>query len=100
MHAEYPPRQRSVPVHGSTQLGLRSHSTGSVTHEAVTMTLSFIRSDKPIYTPMSIRPFSPCHSTQARAGPIGYHIRNPYPAFQGEDHNFHGHLYPGLGRAH
>ena len=75
-------------------MGLRSRFTGSITHEAVTMTLSFIRSDKPIYTPVSIRPFSPCHPTQARAGRIPYHIRNPYPAFPGEDHNFHGCLYP------
>ena len=33
--------QRSVPIYGITQLGLRSHPTGS-------STLSFIRSDKPV----------------------------------------------------
>ena len=47
MHAKYPPDssilQRSVPLHGITQLGLRSYSTGSVTHEAPTTTFSFVR---------------------------------------------------------
>ena len=42
--------QRSVPVHGITQLGLRSYPTGSVTHEALTTTFSFVRFDKPVYT--------------------------------------------------
>ena len=40
----------SVPVHGVTQLGFRSHPTGSSTPEAITTTFSFLRSDKP-YTP-------------------------------------------------
>ena len=57
--------QRGVPVHGITQLGLWSHPTGSTTHEALTKILSFIRSDKPVYSTVSIRPFSPCHPTQA-----------------------------------
>ena len=91
MRAEYPQDifviQRSVPVHGSTQLGLRSHPTGSVTHEAFTTTFTFVRSEKPIYTTMLIRPFSPCHSTRAMAGPIISHIRNSYPAFPGEVHD-------------
>ena len=43
--------------------------------------------------------FTPlCHSTQEIVGPIISHIRNPYPAFLGGVHDFHGHLYPGLGR--
>ena len=40
---------RSVPIYGITQLGLRSHPTGSSTLEALTMTLSFIRSNKPVF---------------------------------------------------
>ena len=90
--------QRSVPVHGITQLGLRSHPTGSVTHEALTMTLSFVRSDKLVYTTVSIRSFSPCHPNQPTAGPIRCHIRTPYPTLPGRVHDFHGRLYPGLGR--
>ena len=66
--------QRSVPVHGITQLGLWSHPTGSTKHEALTMTLSIVRSDKPVYTMVSIRPFSTCHRTQAMAGPIISHM--------------------------
>ena len=92
--------QRGVPVHGITQLGLRSHPTGSDTHEAFTMTFLFVMSDKPVYTTVSIRPFSPCYPTQAMAGPIISHIRNSYPAFPGRVHDFHGRLYPGLGRPH
>ena len=42
--------QRSVPVHGITQLGLGSYPTGSVIHEALTTTFSFVRFDKPVYT--------------------------------------------------
>ena len=62
--------QRSVPpVHGITQLGLRSHPTESVTHETLTATFSFVRSDKLVYTTVTIRPFSPCHPSQAMAGP-------------------------------
>ena len=86
--------QRNVPVYGITQLGLWSHPTGSVTHEALTTTLLFVRSDKPVYTTMSIRPFSPCHPTETMAKPIVSHIRNPYPAFSDGVHNFHGCFYP------
>ena len=82
---------RSVPIHGITQLGLRSHPTGSSTLEASTMTFSFIRPDKPVYTIMSIRPFSPCHPTQAMAGSIVSYVRNPYLTFPGRVHDFHGH---------
>ena len=77
--------QRSVPVHGITQLGLWSHPTGSTKHEALTMTLSFVRSDKPVYTTVSIRPFSPCHRTQAMAGPIISHMSEiPIRPFQAQ----------------
>ena len=72
---------RIVPIHGITQLGLRSHPAGSSTLEA--LAFSFIRSDKQVFTNMSFRPFSPCHPTQALAGPIVSHIRNPYPTFPG-----------------
>ena len=92
--------QRSVPVHGITQLGLRSHPTGSVTHEALTTTLSFVRSDKLVYTTVSIRSFSPCHPNQAMTGSILSHIRNLYPTLPDRVHDFHGRLYPGLGRPH
>ena len=91
---------RSVPIHGITQLGLRSHPAGSSTLEALITTFSFIRSDKPVFTTASFRHFSPCYPTQAMAGPIVSHVRNPYPSFPGRVHDFHGRLYPGLGPQH
>ena len=90
--------QRSVPVHEITQVGLRSQPAGSATHEAPTTTFSFVRSDKPVYITVSIRPFSPCHSTEAMAGSIVSHIRNPYPAIPGRIYDFHGRLYSVLWR--
>ena len=63
------------------------------------MTLLFTRSDRLVCFSASIRPFSPCYPTQAVAGPIVSHIRNPDLAFSGGIHNFHGCLYPGLGRS-
>ena len=48
---------RSVPVHGITQLFFRSHPSESFTHETVAMAFSILRSDKPVYT---TAPFSPC----------------------------------------
>ena len=87
---------RSVPVDGSTQLGLRSHPFGLSTLEALTRTFSFFRSDKPVCTTAAFRPWSPCCPTQAVAGPIVSHIRNPYPAFPGGVHHFHRYLDPGL----
>ena len=77
---EYPPFvvQRGVPVHGITQLGLRPQPTGWDTHEALTTTFSFVTSDKLVYN----------HPTQAMAGPIVSHIRNPYPAFQQKTESF------------
>ena len=79
---------RSVLIHGINQLGLRSHPTGSPVFEAPTMTFSFIRPDKPIYTTVSFRPFSPCHLPPAMAGLIFSHVMNPYPAFPGGVQDF------------
>ena len=72
--------QRSVPIYGITQLGLRSHPTKSSTLEALT-TLSFIRSEKPVFNSPVFRPCSPCYPTQAVAEPIVSHIRNPNLTF-------------------
>ena len=80
-------------------MGLRSHPTGSSTLEALT-TLSFIRSDKPVFNTPAFRPCSPCYPTQAVAEPIFSHIRNPYLTFPGGVHHFHRRLYPRLGRSH
>ena len=55
--------QRSVPIYGITQMGLRSHPTRSSTLEALTTTLSFIRSDKPVFNTAAFRPCSPCYPT-------------------------------------
>ena len=82
--------QRSVPIYGITQLGLRSHPTGS-------STLLFIRSDKPVFNTAAFRP---CYPTQAVAGPIVSHIRNPYLTFPGGVHHFHRRLDPGRGCPH
>ena len=90
---------RGVPIYGITQLGLRSHPTGSSTVEALT-TLSFIRSDKPVFNTPAFRPCSPCYPTQAVAEPIVSHIRNPYLTFPGRVHHFHRRPHPGLGRSH
>ena len=84
-----------IPVYGITQLGLRSHPSGSSTLEAPTMTLSLFRSDKPVFTTAAFRASSPCHPTPAMAGPVVSHIRNPYPTFPGRFHHFHGRLDPG-----
>ena len=89
--------QRSVPIYGITQLGLRYRPTVSSTLEALT-TLSFIRSDKPVFNTPAFRPCSPCYPTQAVAEPIVSHIRNPYLTFPGGVHHFHRRLDPGLGR--
>ena len=75
---------------GSLNLILRSHPTGS-------STLSFIRSDKPVFNTAAFRPCSPCYPTQAVTGPIVSHIRNPYLTFPGGIHNFRGRLTQGGG---
>ena len=56
---------RSVLIHGITQLGLRSHPTGSPVFEAPATTFAIVRPNKPVYTTMSVSPFSSCHLTQA-----------------------------------
>ena len=58
------------PIYGITQLGLRSPPTGSSTFEAPTRTFSLFRSDKPVFTTAAFKPSSPCHPTQAMAGPV------------------------------
>ena len=90
---------RGIPIYGITQLGLRSHPTGSSTLAAIT-TLSFIRSDKPVFNTPAFRPCSPCYPTQVVAEPIVSHIRNPYLTFPGGVHYFHRCLDPGLGCPH
>ena len=81
-------------------VSLRSHPTGSSTLEAPTTTFSLFRSDKPVFTTTAFRPSSPCHPTQAMAGPVVSHIRNPYPTFPGGVLHFQRRLDPGLGRPH
>ena len=63
-------------------------------------TLSFIRSDKPVFNTAAFRPCSPCYPTQAVAGPIVSHIRNPYLTFPGGVHHFYGRFDPELGLPH
>ena len=82
--------QRSIPIYGITQLGLRSHPIGS-------STLSFIRSDKPVFNTVAFRP---CYPTQAMAGPVVSDLRNPYLTFPGGVHHFHRRLDPGRGCPH
>ena len=74
----------SVLTLGITQLGLRPHTTGSSTPEPITTTLSFFRSNQPVYTPASIRPISPCQPTRALAGPIFLTSGIPIRPFQAE----------------
>ena len=93
--------QGGIPIHGITQLGLRSHPTGSSTLEAPTTTFSCSRSDKPVLstavqTPQSLLPYSgigrtcECHLSFLTSGiPIG---------LPGGVHHFHRRLDPGLGR--
>ena len=61
------------------------------------MTLSFFRSDKPVYTTL-IRPIGPCQPTPALEGPIFSHLWNPYPTFPGGVHDLYRRLYIELGR--
>ena len=59
----------SVPAHGFTQLGLRTHPVGSFVPETSSTSFSFIRSDRPVYATVSFRPLGPCQPTPAMAGP-------------------------------
>ena len=97
MYAEYPPRKpcstEKCLNYGITQLGLRSHPTGSSTLKALT-TLSFIRSDKPVFN-------TPCSDPVVLVTLLRqWHIRNPYLTFLGRVHHFHRRLDPGLGHPH
>ena len=82
-------------MHGFTQLGLRSHPIGLSTSEAAAMTLSFFRSDKPVYTTVSVRPIGPCQPTLALAGPVFSYFGNSYLAFPGGHYDIYGRLYTG-----
>ena len=87
----------SVPVHGLTQLGFSSHPSGSSVPEAITVSLSFFRSDKPVYSTASIRQVGPCQPTSAMAGPIFSYFGSPNLAFPGRPYDFYGRLYAGVG---
>ena len=87
----------SVPAHWVTQLGLRSHPSGSPVHST---SFSFVRSDRPVYATASIRPSGPCQPSTALAGPTFSYLRNPSPHVSGGVHNFHGRLHTGVGRPH
>ena len=90
----------SIPAHGVTQLGLRSYPSGSFEPETSSMSLSHIRSDKPVYATSSIRPTGPCQPSMALAGPMFSYLRNPYPHVSGGLHDFYGHLHTGVGSSH
>ena len=90
----------SVPASGVTQLGLRSYPSGSFVPETYSTSLSFVRSDRPVYATASIRPLGPCKPTSAMAGPAFSYLRNPDPPISGGLYDFHGSLQSGLGRPH
>ena len=89
-----------VPLHGRTQLGLRSYPSGPFVPETPSTSFSFVRSDKPVYATAQIRPCGPCQPTAALAGPTFSYLRNPDPPFSGRLHNIYGRLQSGLGRSH
>ena len=95
MLATSPVISSSVPVHGFTQLGLRSHPIGLSTSEAAAMTLSFFRSDKPVYTTASVRPIGPCQPTLALAGPIFSYFGNSHLALPGGHNDIYRRLFTG-----
>ena len=76
---------------------LRSHPIGSSTSEATTKTLSFFRSDKPVYTTALVRPIDPCLPTPAQAGPIFSYLGNSQRTFPGRLYDIYGRLYTGMG---
>ena len=90
----------SVPVHGVTQLGLRSYPSGSFVPETPSRSLSLIRSDGPFYATASIRSFGPCQPSTALTGPMFSYLRNPYPHVSGGIHDFYGRFHSRLGRSH
>ena len=64
----------SVPVHGVTKLGIRSHPTGSSAPETTAMTFS-----PNWFTTSSFRLVSLCQPTHTLAGPVFSHLWNPCP---------------------
>ena len=88
-----------VPAHGVTQLGLRSHPSGSTVPETPATSFPFVRSDRPVYATASIRPSDSCQPT-ALAGPTFSYLRNSSPHVSGGVHNFYGRLHAGVGRSH
>ena len=74
----------SVPSYGFTQLGLRSYPSGSFVPETPSTSFSFVRSDKPVYATVQIRPSGPCQPTAAMAGPTFSYLRNPNRPFQAD----------------
>ena len=89
---------RSVPVYGITQLGLKSHPTGSFTPETITTTFSFFRSDKLVYTTVSSDPLVLANLGNGRTYLFSHLESLSVPSRGGYD--FHGHLHPGLVRPH
>ena len=57
---------------------------GSFTSESTAMTLSFFRSDKPVYTTASVRPISPCQPTPAQQDPSFLTSEIPIRPFQAD----------------
>ena len=80
----------SAPICWGHSFVLRSYPTGLSIREAITMTFSFFRSDKLVYTNARLKPISPCQPTQAMAGPVFSYILNPHPTFPGRAHQFYG----------
>ena len=79
----------SAPICWGHSFGPRSYPTGLSIPEAITMTFSFFRSDKLVYTNTSLRPISPYQPTQAVAGPVFSYLWNPHPTFPGRVHEFY-----------
>ena len=90
----------SVPAYGFTQQGLRSYPSGSFVPETPSTSLSFIRSDRPVYATVSFKPLGPCQPTSAMAGPTFSYLRNPDLHFSGKPYDFYGRLHSGVGRSH
>ena len=90
----------SVPAHGVTQLGLRSHPSGSLVPETPSTSFSFIRSDRPVYVTALFRSSGPCQPSTALAGPTFSYLRNPSPHVSGGVPDFYGRLHAGVGRSY
>ena len=90
----------SVPTHGVTQLGLRSHPSGLTVPETPATSFPFVRSDRPVYATASIRPSGPCQPSTVLAGPTFSYLRNPSPHVSGGVQDFYGRLHAGVGRSH